>query len=124
MPVAQVTADYVNQPKEGKRFGSIKTKELGYVSVKPSDLGQFTKGATYQIEYTETDEGYKNLVRIVAPANGATKPNGTQNMDNAKSIFITGVVGRAMQGGQFQVSDIAALTHAAASAFDKEMAGK
>lgn len=123
MPVAQVTVDYVNQPKEGKRFGSIKCKELGYVSVKPADLGQFQPKSSYQIEYTTSEQGYHNFVRIVAKANGHA-PNGAPNMENSRLMFIMGVVGRAMGSGKFEIADIHRLTGAAASAWDETMAAK
>lgn len=122
MPVATITAEFVNQPKEGKRYGSVKDKALGYVSVKPEDLSKFTKGSRYQIEYTETAEGYKNFVRIVAPANGAA-PNGSSGADS-RMIFITGTVGRAMQSGKFTVADLVALAESAARAYDKINAPK
>lgn len=123
MPVAQVTVDFVNPPKEGKKFGSIKTKELAYVSVKPSDLGQFTKGSAYQIEYTETAEGYKNFVRIVGKPNGAA-PNGARNADSARDIFVTGVVGRAMGSGKFGMDEIGLLTAKAVATWEAHLAPK
>lgn len=122
MPTTNVTIEFVNQPKEGKRFGSIKTKEIGYVGVKPADLSQFTKGSQYQIEYAERGE-YKDFVRIVAKANGQA-PNGSRNADSARDIFVTGVVGRSMQSGKFGLDEIGLLTARAVTAWEGHLAPK
>lgn len=123
MPVATVTVDFVNQPKEGKKFGSIKTKELEYISVKPEDLAKFSKGSKYQIEYTQTDQGYKNFVRIVAQSNGVA-PNGSRNADSARDIYVTGVVGRAMGSGKFGMDEIGLLTAKAIAAWESHLSPK
>ncbi len=54
MPVAEVTVQYVNQPKPGKKKGSIKTVELGYVNVWPDKLDLFFKGQRTVIEFSES----------------------------------------------------------------------
>lgn len=117
MPVATVTVDFVNEPKPGKKFGSIKTKELAYVSVKPEDLNKFTKGSQYQIEYTETAEGYKNFVRVVGTSSTAPK-NGSHNGEQSRYIFITGVVGRAVGSGNVPPGQVADWVIAAADAWE------
>lgn len=120
MPNATVTVEFVNQPKEGKAFGSIKTKELGYVGMKPADLSKFTKGQTYEIEYKVSgDEGqWKNLVKVVSKPNGAAPAGGTHSPDNSRMIFITGIVGRAMGSGKYGPESIRELTMSAAGAYD------
>lgn len=44
--------------------------------------------------------------------------------DQARAIFITGIVGRAMGCGRFEATDILTLTHAAAEAYDVVFRGK
>lgn len=107
-----VTVQYVNQPREGKKMGSIKTEDGAYYSVNPSDLGQFQKGQTYSIEYDETTVNgrtFRNFKRIISSA-----PTGG---DKEEMIFITGVVGRAMGSGQFKPADIVTLAVAAKEAW-------
>lgn len=75
MATATVTVQYVNQPKEGQRKGSIKTTDGSYYGVWPDKLGLFTKGGTYQIEFTETvsDSGkvFRDFKQMVgAPTQG------------------------------------------------------
>lgn len=124
MPIATVTAQFVNQPKEGKRFGSIKT-EIGYIGVKPSDLSQFVKGQKYEVEYKENGE-YKDFVRIVsAPAASAghNRPN-ANGANTGREIFITGVVGRAMGSGKFGLDEIGLVTAKASAAWDDHVVPK
>lgn len=120
MPQATVTVEFVNPPKEGKAFGSIKTKELGYVGMKPADLTSFAKGQRYEIEYKVSgDNGqYKNFVKLASKPNGASGTGAGHSPDNSRMIFITGIVGRAMGSGKYAALDIAPLTKAAAAAFD------
>ena len=70
MTIAQVTIDYVNQPNKNPKYGSIKTKELGYVSVPDESLSQFHQGETCQINYSTNPKGYHNLnqkVPLITP---------------------------------------------------------
>lgn len=74
--VAQVKVLFVNPPSGGKPFGSIKTQELGYVSVKPEILNMFQVNRTYVIQYDVTPKGYKNFVRF-GPMEYAPNGNGS-----------------------------------------------
>ena len=120
MSTATVHVDFVNPPRqEGGKFGSIKTKELGYVSVPVKDLGLFTKGQSYSIEYTEKGD-FKNFAKMAEVA--STKPNGhAPHTPDAKDkmIFVTGLVGRALGSGKYQIADIGTLTRAACEAYDE-----
>lgn len=96
MPNASVTVQFVNQPKPGKKFGSIKTDELGYLSVKPENLSLFTKGAKYVVEYTEKGE-YKDFVRIVE----APKPHAVGGSESWQvPNFVSNIVGQAIVAGK------------------------
>ena len=97
MPIAAVTIQYVNPPKEGRKMGSIKTEELGYIGVWPDKLDLFQKGKRYVVEY-EIKHGndgreFKNFVRIKSE-----EPQAKESDTKAKDIFVTGVVGRYLQG--------------------------
>ena len=114
MPTTTVTVAFVNQPKPGKQFGSIKDKSDNYYSVKPADLAFFQKGGTYEIEYDVTDRGYKNFKRIISRDQGG----GATSANAGRDMFITGVVGRAMGSGKFGPGEIRDLAHEARAAWD------
>lgn len=67
MPVATITCQYINEPKPGKKSGSIKTAELGYISVWADKLPYFEKGQRYTVEYSINGD-FKNFVRMAASA--------------------------------------------------------
>lgn len=103
MPTATIVAEYVNPPKPGKKQGSVKGNDGHYYGVDPSQLGQFTQGGTYTIEYdTRIFQGkeYRNFRRMdgVAPQT-ASKPS-TSSSSHTKSVEMAcmGIVGRAVQG--------------------------
>ncbi len=50
MATKTVKVQYVNQPKEGKRFGSIKAEDGTYYGCKPEMLSQLSRGGSYEIE--------------------------------------------------------------------------
>lgn len=53
MSTAAIQVAYVNQPREGKTKGSIKTDQGIFYEVSPNQLGLFRPGATYEIEFSE-----------------------------------------------------------------------
>ena len=126
MLTSQVTVDYVNEPKEGKPFGSIKTKELGYVSVPPDKLGLFEKGGKYSINYETTDRGYHNFKSL---ANGFPehdlpkafqKPSPRSSEDaTPERIYVCGIVNSAIAHGGFALTltNLVELTNTARSAW-------
>jgi len=126
MPITGVTVDYVNQPKPGKKMGSIKTQELGYVGVWPDKLDLFQQGRRYVIEY-EVNGEFKKFVRIKAeepaPSGGTS---GASRSSQAKEIFVTGVIGRYLQGaGTWPTGNTLALMVAEArDAWETAMEGK
>lgn len=118
MATANVKIQYVNQPKEGKSWGSIKTVDGKYYGVKQAMLSQFAKGQSYDIEYssktTEDGRELRSVDKVLATAASGGGSVGA----NDRAIFITGVVGRAMGSGQYPISELSMLTLAAADAWD------
>lgn len=53
MSTAVVQVAFVNQPKQGKSKGSIKTNEGEFFEVWPNQLGLFRPGASYEIDFAE-----------------------------------------------------------------------
>ncbi len=157
-----VTANYVNGPKPGRKHGSIKTPEFGYVSVAEEHLHHFRPKARYSIIMETTDQGYHNFKGFAQqeqpqdqsgyqgyseaprrppqqqarppmqrpappPMQPRTLPMPAPQPSNdpaAKTIFITGVVGRAMGSGKFMSTDVLALTMAAKAAYEQVVLGQ
>ena len=96
MPRATVTIKFVNQPKEGKKFGSINTEEMA-ISVRSRPSSLFVKGQKYVIEYAEKGE-YKDFLKIIE----APKPVG--NGDGAWQVpnFVSNIVGQAIVAGKIE----------------------
>lgn len=81
MQTTTIEIAYVNPPKEGRKTGSVKTKEGQYYDVWPNMLAQFKEGCTYTVEYTERDfKGtmYRTVQKILPATPGtATKAPAT-----------------------------------------------
>ena len=66
MTTAKITVEFVNEPKPGKKMGSIKTKELGHIWCWPNQLDIFKQGHHYDIEYTINGD-FKTFKSMAAP---------------------------------------------------------
>ena len=129
MLTSQVTVDYVNEPRDGKPFGSIKTKELGYVSVHPNDLGLFTKGQKYSINYETVSKGNREFRNFISISNGFPehdlpkafqKPVARSSEDaTPERIYVCGIINSAIAHGGFALtlSALVELTNTARSAW-------
>ena len=76
MQTATIQVKYVNQPKEGKNFGSIKGVNGESFPVKIDRIREFEPNNTYELAIVESDSGFKNIIgvkKIVAPQ---PQPNG------------------------------------------------
>lgn len=104
---ATLRVKYVNQPREGKKMGSIKGEDGTTIGVFPDKLSLFQQGQTYTVEYDEMDSGFKRFKRII-PGAPNTVSNGGH--DKAVEIFVTGVIGRCFQGTG-NLPDDKAMTH-------------
>lgn len=128
MPSITGKVSFVNQPKGTSKWGSIKLGDK-YISVGRGDLSRFNKGddVAIEIKEREADDGsgrvYYDFVRF--SASEQQRPQATSGNVGGKSpaqelsIFITGVVGRAMGSGKFDVHDILVLTDAAKEAYER-----
>src|SRR6188768_1077779 len=100
---ATIEVEYVNPPKEGKKKGSIKTKDGEYYGVWPDKLHLYAPGNTYTIQYESSEfkgKTYKDVKRIVdAPATTAAK-HATNGNGSTKSreMFAMGFVNRIYAG--------------------------
>lgn len=119
-----VTVSFVNPPTEERKPGSIRLDDKSYISVWEKDIPQFQPKGTYNI----LCKPFGKSLTFVRMANNAAATAPAQRMpvsnaqapivsNQAEEIFITGIVGRAMGSGQFDIEDISALTLAAANAW-------
>ena len=110
-PTAEITVQYVNAPKQGKKFGSIKSSEGDYYGAPPSLLRFFKAGEVCTIEYKD-DGRWKTLVKkigttaappLAPPPRQRTDPADTENM------FINGWGQKFIEAGKIDltVTDIA-----------------
>ena len=69
MQTATVEVKYVNPPKSGKQYGSIKDADNNIWPVKKDRIGDFEPNNQYELAYTEADNGFKNIigVKLVQP---------------------------------------------------------
>lgn len=82
MSTAAVSVAFVNQPKEGKAKGSIKTTEGEYYEVFPNQLGLFRPGASYEIDYSERNWNGKTY-RTVNKCRPQDKPAVVRSSEQA-----------------------------------------
>lgn len=73
MSTAVVQVAFVNQPKQGKSKGSIKTNEGEFFEVWPNQLGLFRPGASYEIDFAERTWNGK-VYRTVAKCRPQDRP--------------------------------------------------
>ena len=104
MTTETVTVAFVNAPKDGKAYGSIKTQDGKFISVHGDKLGQFQKGGSYVVEYETTEKGYHNFKRLVSNGNTpqaapAGAPPRADDLATAERIFVCGAVNNAVAAG-------------------------
>jgi hypothetical protein len=107
---ATVEVAYVNQPQAGKKEGSIKTKDGVYYGVKPTLLGLFQQGGTYEINFDTTnfkgkDYHHVQAVKPVAVASTGAASGGGNSKAVQEHIFVCGAFNNAMHGGQVDIRD-------------------
>ena len=74
MNTATIEVKYVNPPKDGKQYGSIKGINNDSWPVKKERIHEFEPGNQYEIAFTEANNGFKNIIgvkRIAAPVEEA-----------------------------------------------------
>lgn len=134
----QIVPNFINQPKPGSKWGSVKANDGNYYSVSPALLPSFSKGVPIMVQVEAVNKGDKVYynIRGVDLAGGQTAlpnnipasqqlhaPSAVQRNGNgdtkSREMFIMGCVGRAMGSGSFTANDIKLLTLAAAEAWDE-----
>jgi hypothetical protein len=125
MQTATITPKFINPPKAAGRSASIKDIDGVFWGIPENMMSKFTANVPAKVTYEETapnEEGrtYRNIKSVMPAPVASPQPSGAPGAQNTgRDIFITGVVQRAMQTGQFAVSDIRMLTLAARDAWDE-----
>lgn len=130
-----LSIQYVNEAKPDKKYGTIKTREGESYALPAGMSGVFQPNTTVDVPTQDQKWGDKVVHVIMGrpsntpqpappsppPAPQAPAPNGMARQSNIDAkdftIFVTGVVGRAMGSGSFGVTDIDLLTKAAIAAY-------
>jgi len=93
----QVTVDYVNPPKPGKRNGTIKSGTTVY-SYNPAEI-TFVQGASYEIDAKQSDQNpnlyFVNKAKPVR-GNGAAAAPGAGPTDRFWLPFVSNTVAHAI----------------------------
>lgn len=127
MPTATVKVDFVNPPKEGKKRGSIKGADGKYYWGTPAQIAMFQKGGTYTFEFdSKADDSGKvwhSITKLTEAAGpGAVPASGSG--DGSTNIFVTGVVGRYLQGSAApwpDAADLEEMVRSAKNAWERGM---
>lgn len=106
MPQTEITVRYINEPKPGKKMGSIKDTNDNYYGVWPDKLHTYEVGKTYSIAYDEDHSNgrtFRNIKSNYGEVSrggvaGATSTPAPSDDEKAADIFVTGVIGRAFHG--------------------------
>ena len=109
---AQIVAKYVNPPKPGKTYGSVKDEAGQYWDIDPRKV-QVEQGGTYTVEYS-TREWQGKTYRTIQGAHPATPAvahaaapvvakvgNGQASSDDARVVpaHVSNILGHAIQAG-------------------------
>ena len=64
METATIEVAFVKPPAEGKQYGSVKTINNEWWPVKQDRIREFEPGNKYELAYTESDKGFKNIIGV------------------------------------------------------------
>jgi hypothetical protein len=64
MQTATVEVTFVKEPAQGKQYGSIKGADNVWWPVKMDRIREFEAGNAYELAYTESDKGFKNIIGV------------------------------------------------------------
>ena len=97
MPTAEITCQYVNAAKPGKKMGSIKSSEGDYYYCQQHLLNLFSVGEVCKVEFTEKpkDGGgtWKTLVtKLGGPMKGPAPMRASTSPKDSEQIFVTALL--------------------------------
>jgi hypothetical protein len=103
---AEITVQFVNPPKPGKKWGSVKSTAGDYYGGPPAMLAQFQPGETCKIEYTlgGNDGTLKALKQKLAGIPAvlqrpvAPPPRASTNPKDSEQMFVTAMMKEVVKG--------------------------
>lgn len=116
-----ITVQYINAPKPGKKWGSIKSAEGHYYFAPPAMLGQYHTGEVCKIEFElgGNDGTLRSLRKKLSSAPSATPeekpgpmtyvPRTYSEEQKAEDIFATSMAQKGVEFCGLKVDDQAAL---------------
>ena len=113
MPEIEITCQYINPPKEGKRRGNIKSAEGEYYWTDGTMLKRFSKGEVCTIEYdTAPKDGggeWRTIKRKISTSAAAPAPNfrSQTSPKDSQQIFVTALLKEMVSATDTQASVIA-----------------
>ena len=102
MQTATIEVTFVKPPAEGKQYGSVKGANNDWWPVKMDRIREFEAGNKYELAYTESDKGFKNIIGVKKIVSQAAQPeprfhgeefnepqrrNGTQVKPNGQQYY-------------------------------------
>lgn len=102
MSTATIVPKYVNPPKEGKKYGSIKDAEDNRYAVPAALIGQIQKGQTLTFQWKQATWGGEPVKIVESIVSGASsageyKPP-PDNPEKVRQIFIQGIAQAVLTG--------------------------
>jgi hypothetical protein len=113
--MTEITVQYVNFPREGKKRGSIKTSEGQSYWCLPALLREFQVGEVCKIEFTTNDQGFHQLNKKIWNGQDKTLPPkqiARPRMDpaDARGAFITVILEAFVRAGKVPLNKDAIAT--------------
>ena len=104
MQTATVDVTFVKPPAEGKQYGSIKGANNEWWPVKNDRIREFEPGNQYELAYTESDKGFKNIIgvkKIVAEPARSARSEGASFVEPQRSNGATAPAQAKPQAQQY-----------------------
>jgi hypothetical protein len=115
MPSGTITVKYVNQPKAGKKKGTIKSADGQMFGVWANQLSEFTPDMIYEIEYSEeawNGQTYRTISKATPKATApASNGNGAKyntyretSPTDAERMFVCSLLNAAISAGKLPLT--------------------
>lgn len=132
MPTAEITVQYRNEKKPGRKMGNIKTSEGEYYGAPDNILFQFNKGEVCTIEYSESPKQdgsgvWKTITKKLSGASPAQKIQpqirARVNPAEAEQMFVAALLKSFIEAGKLNLStaEIVAATNAIKDAYHRTL---
>lgn len=134
-PTADITVQYINEPKPGKKMGSVKDASGQYYNVFPNMLPQFSKGMRCKVEYSaepKADGGEWRTIKKIVGNQSAPTPGpkndyrARSNPAEAKQIAVLALAKPCIEKLAFEQlneASLVAILNMCSRAYDKTLGG-